>query len=162
MNARSIRLNVQKGFTLIELMIVVAIIGILAAVALPAYQNYIIKAKTGAALSSIASIKTAVAMCIQEAGGVLASCNTSTAAGGSSDATHTIPIFTATKELTSVVVGSSIITATFASGIAVGVDALAFTMTPVLNDSTTKWTIAAAGTAPVTNAVVLELLAKNN
>lgn len=53
--------SIQKGFTLIELMIVVAIIGILAAVALPAYQDYTKRAKVTEGLSLAGSAKTAIA-----------------------------------------------------------------------------------------------------
>ena len=57
--------KVQQGFTLIELMIVVAIIGILAAVAIPSYQNYTLKAKFTEVVNATAPIKTAIELCVQ-------------------------------------------------------------------------------------------------
>ena len=56
------RNNMQKGFTLIELMIVIAIIGVLAAVAVPAYQDYIAKAQVAEALSISQGVQTEVAL----------------------------------------------------------------------------------------------------
>lgn len=56
--------NMQQGFTLIELMIVVAIIGILAAVAIPQYQNYVIKSQVTRAIAEASDLKTAVETCI--------------------------------------------------------------------------------------------------
>lgn len=56
-------MNTQKGFTLIELMIVIAIIGILAAIAIPQYQNYIAKSQVSRVMGELGNLKTAVETC---------------------------------------------------------------------------------------------------
>lgn len=140
----------QSGFTLIELMIVVAIIGILAAVAIPQYQDYTAKAKAANLVTSLDGLKSAVAICIQEAGGVPDKCDTGK---------DPIKAFTATKEIASASVSAGVITATFATGISSTVDGKKVTFEPDLTDpNTIVWKV----TSTVTNDAVLQALTKNN
>jgi type IV pilus assembly protein PilA len=106
MKSMKIVKKAQAGFTLIELMIVVAIIGILAAVAIPAYQDYVVKAKFSEVESVANAYKTAVAACIQENGSATECGNG--AAGAVS--TNGVPATQATTHVASVVVAAGVIT----------------------------------------------------
>ncbi|MGK2907540.1 MAG: pilin [Desulfuromonadales bacterium] len=99
--------NLQQGFTLIELMIVVAIIGILAAVALPAYQDYTIRSQVAEGLSLAESAKTAVAETFASTGTAPA---TRAAAGMSALATDTAGNF-----VSQVAIVNGVITATYSN-----------------------------------------------
>ena len=79
MNRRTLARRAQAGFTLIELMIVVAIIGILAAIAIPQYQTYIAKSQVSRVMGETASQKTPVEDCLN---------NGQLTHGGATDATH--------------------------------------------------------------------------
>ena len=143
----------QAGFTLIELMIVVAIIGILAAVAIPAYSDYTVKAKVANIQGAADSLKTAVALCAQEAGGVLDDCDASS---------NGIPAtLTATKEVLSSTVTNGVIVVTLAAtGLGDGVNGKTVTYTPDVAPGATNlnWTVATT----VTHTAAKDALMKNN
>jgi type IV pilus assembly protein PilA len=147
--------RVQQGFTLIELMIVVAIIGILAAVAIPQYQNYVVKARIANALSAVDSLKTAVALCIQENGGQNGPCDT-TAVGAVTE----IPAFTATSEVATAPVTNGQIVATLQAAVGLGNNAT-ITFTPTANADGTAVTWAAQATN-ITNTAAITAITKNN
>ncbi len=131
--------TVQKGFTLIELMIVVAIIGILAAVALPAYQDYTVRTKVSEGLTLAAGAKTAVAETRLSAGSYISGNNASYGLPASASITG--------NNVSSVAIGGSgVITITYNNDAAIS--GAQITLTP---DATVvgslKWTCAPGATA---------------
>ena len=113
------KLQSQKGFTLIELMITVAIVGILAAVALPAYQDYTIRAQVTEGMSLTAGAKASVAEFYANRGALPAD----DAEAGFSGASG--------KYVTSVAVAAGVITATFGNDANSNLAGSTITLTPI-------------------------------
>ncbi len=144
--------SIQKGFTLIELMIVVAIIGILAAIAIPAYQDYTIRAQVSEGLTLAAGAKTAVSESFASTGIVPAD---RTAAGMSAT-----PTDTSGKYVVSVTVTNGVITVAYGNNAnaAIGATNMTIGLTPYLSpDNSVAWkcgnAAAPANTVIMTGAV---------
>ncbi len=133
--------SIQKGFTLIELMIVVAIIGILAAIAIPAYQDYTIRAQVSEGLTLAAGAKTAVAESYSTTGVTPAD---RTAAGMTATVTDT-----SGKYVTSVTVTNGVITVAYGNNANTTIAGSTIGLTPYLSpDNSISWQCGNAG-APV-------------
>jgi type IV pilus assembly protein PilA len=133
--------RIQKGFTLIELMIVVAIIGILAAVAIPQYQDYTVKAKLSKVTGVAAPIKTALALYNQENGGFPITAAPWATIGLSSapSATNEVSALDWNGTANPVASGTGIIL-TLANIKAASIDTTTVTMTPTVGSTDIQWT----------------------
>jgi len=136
--------KIQSGFTLIELMIVVAIIGILAAVALPAYQDYTKRAKFSEVVIGTSGLKTAVEICAQDLNTVVGCTD------GQSGPGWEVAAVVAAGRIAGIATTDGVITATAEN--ANGLGGETYVLTPAYAAGKVTWT--KSGTCTTAGAVI--------
>lgn len=133
--------QVQKGFTLIELMIVIAIIGILAAIAIPAYQDYTIRAQVSEGMSLAGGAKTAMAEYVSQRG-EWASENESYGLADSGDITgnYVTSVSTGTGDATGATDTNGIIAVTYGNQANTAIDGAILEISAFTSAGSVQWT----------------------